>query len=216
MAVPKKRTSKTKRDSRKANWKRKANKAARKSLSLAKSVFGPTEAMQKFNEVVSSSADKIKQLDEANDKLESKYYGVLISQEQAKKGVEKLTIARLEEIKATAENFANVEKYANTLKVTSGIVGEFADAVDGLAAEMRKEEEPGFLQSLVSYTTGGVFSAVQAAIRGIKSAFIALKEVLTDNIITKASIISNKNLLQNTYFFKLNLRNSSKLYFMTF
>lgn len=154
--------------------------------SLAKSVFGPTEAMQKFNEVVSSSADKIKQLDEANDKLESKYYGVLISQEQAKKGVEKLTIARLEEIKATAENFANVEKYANTLKVTSGIVGEFADAVDGLAAEMRKEEEPGFLQSLVSYTTGGVFSAVQAAIRGIKSAFIALKEVLTDNIITKA------------------------------
>ena len=39
MAVPKKRTSKTKRDSRKANWKRKANKAAQKSLSLAKSVL---------------------------------------------------------------------------------------------------------------------------------------------------------------------------------
>ena len=39
MAVPKKRTSKTKRDTRKANWKRKANKAAKKSLSLAKSVL---------------------------------------------------------------------------------------------------------------------------------------------------------------------------------
>ena len=39
MAVPKKRTSKTKRDTRKANWKRKANKAAQKSLSLAKSVL---------------------------------------------------------------------------------------------------------------------------------------------------------------------------------
>ena len=39
MAVPKKRTSKTKRNSRKANWKRKANKAAQKSLSLAESVL---------------------------------------------------------------------------------------------------------------------------------------------------------------------------------
>ena len=39
MAVPKKRTSKAKRDSRKVTWKRKANKAAQKSLSLAKSVL---------------------------------------------------------------------------------------------------------------------------------------------------------------------------------
>ena len=39
MAVPKKRTSKTKKNSRKANWKRKANKVAQKSLSLAKSVL---------------------------------------------------------------------------------------------------------------------------------------------------------------------------------
>ena len=39
MAVPKKRTSKTKRDTRKANWKRKGYKAAQKSLSLAKSML---------------------------------------------------------------------------------------------------------------------------------------------------------------------------------
>ncbi len=39
MAVPKKRTSKAKRNSRKANWKRKAAKSAQKSLSLAKSVL---------------------------------------------------------------------------------------------------------------------------------------------------------------------------------
>ena len=39
MAVPKKRTSKTKRDTRKANWKRKVTKEAKKSLSLAKSVL---------------------------------------------------------------------------------------------------------------------------------------------------------------------------------
>ena len=36
MAVPKKRTSKAKKNSRKANWKRKATKSAQKSLSLAR------------------------------------------------------------------------------------------------------------------------------------------------------------------------------------
>ena len=39
MAVPKKRTSKAKRNARKANWKRKSHKAAQKSLSLAKSML---------------------------------------------------------------------------------------------------------------------------------------------------------------------------------
>lgn len=39
MAVPKKRTSKTKTRSRKAVWKGKATQAAKKSLSLAKSVL---------------------------------------------------------------------------------------------------------------------------------------------------------------------------------
>ena len=39
MAVPKKRTSKAKRNARKANWKRKSYYAAQKSLSLAKSML---------------------------------------------------------------------------------------------------------------------------------------------------------------------------------
>jgi large subunit ribosomal protein L32 len=39
MAVPKKRTSKSKKNSRKANWKRNGYKAAQKSLSLAKSML---------------------------------------------------------------------------------------------------------------------------------------------------------------------------------
>ena len=39
MAVPKKRTSKSKKNSRKANWKRKSYKTAQKSLSLAKSML---------------------------------------------------------------------------------------------------------------------------------------------------------------------------------
>lgn len=39
MAVPKKRTSKSKKNSRKANWKRKAFKTAQKSFSLAKSML---------------------------------------------------------------------------------------------------------------------------------------------------------------------------------
>ena len=39
MAVPKKRTSKSKKNARKANWKRKGHKAAQRSLSLAKSML---------------------------------------------------------------------------------------------------------------------------------------------------------------------------------
>jgi len=39
MAVPKKRTSKAKKNARKANWKRKGYTAAQKSLSLAKSML---------------------------------------------------------------------------------------------------------------------------------------------------------------------------------
>lgn len=152
--------------------------------SLAKAVFGPSEAMKNFEEIVESSAGKIKQLEEANAKLGSKYYAVLIGQEQNKKGIKSLTAARLEEIKATAESFAAVEKHANTLKVTAGITTEFAGAVDALAAEMR-EDEPGFIGSLASYLTNGVFAGIQTAIRGIKMAFSALKEVLLDNVITR-------------------------------
>ena len=39
MAVPKKRTSKSKKNKRKANWKRKSYMAAQYSLSLAKSML---------------------------------------------------------------------------------------------------------------------------------------------------------------------------------
>jgi len=39
MAVPKKRVSKTKKNTRKANWKKKSQSAAQKSLSLAKSIL---------------------------------------------------------------------------------------------------------------------------------------------------------------------------------
>jgi large subunit ribosomal protein L32 len=39
MAVPKKRTSKSKKNARKANWKKKGQAEAQKSLSLAKSVL---------------------------------------------------------------------------------------------------------------------------------------------------------------------------------
>jgi len=39
MAVPKKRRSKSKKNTRKANWKRKSYQTAQKSLSLAKSML---------------------------------------------------------------------------------------------------------------------------------------------------------------------------------
>jgi large subunit ribosomal protein L32 len=39
MAVPKKKTSKAKRDQRKATWKRKANLQAQRALSIGKSIL---------------------------------------------------------------------------------------------------------------------------------------------------------------------------------
>jgi len=39
MAVPKKKTSKAKRDQRRAHWRRKAEKQAKRALSLGKSVL---------------------------------------------------------------------------------------------------------------------------------------------------------------------------------
>nr|YP_008965768.1 chloroplast 50S ribosomal protein L32 [Porphyridium purpureum]ATJ02961.1 50S ribosomal protein L32 [Porphyridium purpureum]BAO23744.1 chloroplast 50S ribosomal protein L32 [Porphyridium purpureum] len=43
MAVPKKRTSKSKKNARKANWKSKAKQAAIKAISLGKSVMSGKE-----------------------------------------------------------------------------------------------------------------------------------------------------------------------------
>ena len=54
MAVPKKRTSKMKRNSRKANWKRKGYFAAQKSFSLAKSILGG----KKISFIYSMSTDE--------------------------------------------------------------------------------------------------------------------------------------------------------------
>jgi large subunit ribosomal protein L32 len=51
MAVPKKRTSKTKTKTRKANWKRKSYYSAQKSFSLAKSMLRgkPTSFVYSLN-----------------------------------------------------------------------------------------------------------------------------------------------------------------------
>lgn len=55
MAVPKKRTSKTKRKSRFANWTHKADLQAKRALSLAKSVVNSeTTSFVYSSEVVSS------------------------------------------------------------------------------------------------------------------------------------------------------------------
>lgn len=48
MAVPKKKTSKSKRDMRKATWKRKAALAAQKALSLGKSVLNSPKENRSF------------------------------------------------------------------------------------------------------------------------------------------------------------------------
>jgi large subunit ribosomal protein L32 len=48
MAVPKKKTSKAKRDQRKATWKRKAALSAQKALSLGKSVLNSPKENRSF------------------------------------------------------------------------------------------------------------------------------------------------------------------------
>lgn len=50
MAVPKKRTSKAKKNARKANWKRKGYFTAQKSLALAKSVLGNKNTSFVYND----------------------------------------------------------------------------------------------------------------------------------------------------------------------
>jgi large subunit ribosomal protein L32 len=48
MAVPKKKTSKSKRDKRKATWKRKAAVAAQNALSLGKSILNSPKENRSF------------------------------------------------------------------------------------------------------------------------------------------------------------------------
>jgi large subunit ribosomal protein L32 len=58
MAVPKKRVSKSRNNSRKAVWKRKAKKASQKSLSLAKSVLKGKQTSFIYKENVETNFDK--------------------------------------------------------------------------------------------------------------------------------------------------------------
>ncbi|CAM9106223.1 unnamed protein product [Chrysoparadoxa australica] len=57
MAVPKKRTSRTRKNTRKAVWKRKANKQAEKALSLAKSILKSKQTSFIYNENISNDDD---------------------------------------------------------------------------------------------------------------------------------------------------------------
>jgi large subunit ribosomal protein L32 len=56
MAVPKKRTSKAKKNARKANWKRKGYHAAQKSLSLAKSMLRGKKTSFIYSNSISSNS----------------------------------------------------------------------------------------------------------------------------------------------------------------
>lgn len=54
MAVPKKRTSKTKSKSQLANWTKKANLQAKRALSLAKSVVNATSSSFVYSSTIES------------------------------------------------------------------------------------------------------------------------------------------------------------------
>ena len=148
---------------------------------LADAVFGPSKAMKELEEVVESSSGKMEQLVKVNQTLESKYYSILTAQEMQKKSIKELTAARLEEIKATAIQFAEVEAYANQLKVTAGITNEFASAVDGLATEF-KAGDIGFFGKLIALLENGTYGAISFVVNGVTSAFRGLKNILMDNV----------------------------------
>lgn len=58
MAVPKKRTSKSRTNTRKAVWKRQAEKASKKSLSLAKSILKGKQTSFVYKETVETEPEE--------------------------------------------------------------------------------------------------------------------------------------------------------------
>ena len=58
MAVPKKRTSKTRTDTRKAVWKRQAKKASQKAFSLAKSILKEKQTSFIYKESVEADQEE--------------------------------------------------------------------------------------------------------------------------------------------------------------
>lgn len=58
MAVPKKRTSKSRTNARKAVWKRQAKKASQKSLSLAKSILKGKQTSFIYKESTETDPDE--------------------------------------------------------------------------------------------------------------------------------------------------------------
>jgi large subunit ribosomal protein L32 len=58
MAVPKKRTSKSRTNARKAVWKRQAEKASQKSLSLAKSILKGKQTSFIYKETVETDSEE--------------------------------------------------------------------------------------------------------------------------------------------------------------
>lgn len=152
---------------------------------LYNAVFPVSRATKQFEEIIGSLDEKMEQLQGTNEKLASRYFSVLRSQALLTAGTKGLTVAQIEQIQAEARSFAQVEAYANTLKVTAGVTNEFAGAVDALATELTSLEEPGFLKKLYDYVTNGVFEAISAAIDEIRLKLKSIKEFLTDNIIVR-------------------------------
>ena len=58
MAVPKKRTSKSRTNTRKAVWKRQAEQASQKSLSLAKSILKGKQTSFIYKETVETDSEE--------------------------------------------------------------------------------------------------------------------------------------------------------------
>ena len=138
-------------------------------------IMKPSAAMQEFNDVIDGMDEKMKQLKETNSKLVTTYTEILLEAESLKVGMEDLSDETVANTVALAANMASGTAYANTLKVNSGIVGEFTNAMSKLTQEFK--EDPSGLSTIIEMLDFNIFDKVGAALGRIAGHMKKLAEM---------------------------------------
>ena len=138
-------------------------------------IMKPSAAMQEFNDVIDGMDEKMKQLKETNSKLVTTYTEILLEAESLKVGMEDLSDETVANTVALAANMASGTAYANTLKVNSGIVGEFTNAMSKLTQEFK--EDPSGLSTIIELLDFNLFDKAGAALGRIAGHMKKLAEM---------------------------------------
>ena len=138
-------------------------------------IMKPSVAMQEFNDVIDGMDEKMKQLKETNSKLVTTYTEILLEAESLKVGMVDLSDETVANTVALAANMASGTAYANTLKVNSGIVGEFTNAMSKLTQEFK--EDPSGLSTIIELLDFNLFDKAGAALGRIAGHMKKLAEM---------------------------------------